>query len=216
MVEASIKTGTTTLGIVCKDGIILAADKRATGGGMPLRVMNKDVVKVLPIAENMAVTIAGNVSDIQMVIKLIKAEIMIKKMRSMKELTVKEVANLLGTILYQNIRNFSTIIAVTAFLLGGRDRAGYHLYELTPDGCVMEIKDYATDGSGGEIAMAVLDSTYQKTITVNEGVKLAIKCIDASIQRDTGSGEGADVYSITKDGIQLVLQKKITTTLQTA
>ena len=46
MVEASINTGTTTLGIVCKDGIILAADKRATGGGMPLRVMKKDMLKV--------------------------------------------------------------------------------------------------------------------------------------------------------------------------
>ena len=104
-IEPSIKTGTTTLGMVCKDGIILAADKRATGGGMPLRVMNKDMIKIVQITDNMAVTIAGNVSDIQMVLKLIKAEIMIKKMRSMKELTVKEVANLLGSILYQNIRN---------------------------------------------------------------------------------------------------------------
>ncbi|MDO8628552.1 MAG: proteasome subunit beta [Nanoarchaeota archaeon] len=214
MVEPSIKTGTTTLGMVCKDGIILAADKRATGGGMPLRVMNKDMIKIVQITDNMAVTIAGNVSDIQMVIKLIKAEIMIKKMRSMKELTVKEVANLLGSILYQNIRNFSTIIAITAFLLGGKDRSGFHLYELSPDGCVIEIKDYTTDGSGGEMALAVLDSAFQKGLTVNEGSKLAIKAINSSIQRDTGSGEGIDIYTITKEGVQHTLQKRINTTLE--
>ena len=214
MVEASIKTGTTTLGIFCKDGIVLAADKRATGGGMPLRVMKKDMLKVLPITENLAVTIAGNVSDIQMVIKLIKAEVMLKKMRTLKEPSVKEVANLIGTILYQNIRNFSTIIAITAFLLGGKDKTGFHLYELSPDGSTLEVLDYTTDGSGGEMALAVLDSAYKKEFTVAEGTKLAVKAINSAVQRDTGSGEGVDVVTITKDGVQHVLQKRIDTTLQ--
>jgi len=214
MVEASIKTGTTTLGIVCKDGIILAADKRATGGGMPLRVMKKDMLKVLSITDNIAVTIAGNVSDIQMVVKLIKAEVMLRKMRTLKEPSVKEVANLLGTILYQNIRNFSTIIAITAFLMGGRDKTGFHLYELSPDGSTLEVHDYTTDGSGGEMAMAVLDSAYVKGIATQDGIKLAVKAINSAVQRDTGSGEGVDVITITKDGVQHVLQKRIENTLQ--
>ena len=208
------KTGTTTLGIVCKDGLVLAADKRATGGGMPLRAMNKNMTKVLQITENMAVTIAGNVSDIQMVVKLIKAEIMLKKMRSTKEISVKEVANLLGTILYQNIRNFSTIIAISAFLLGGKDKTGYHLYELSPDGCVIEVEEYTTDGSGGEMALAVMDSAYNKGLSINEGIKLATKAINSSIQRDTGSGEGIDVFTISKDGVQHVLQKRIERNLE--
>ncbi len=213
MVEAKIKTGTTTVGIVCKEGIILAADKRATGGGIPLRVLNKDVLKVIKITDNIAVTTAGNVSDIQLVVKLIRAETTLKRIRTLKEPSVKEVANLLGTILYQNIRQFSTIISITAFLLGGYDKAGHHLYELSPDGAVMEIADYMADGSGSEIAMAVLDSLYKKDTNINEGVKLAVKAISASIQRDTASGEGIDVFTVTKDGVKQVFTRKIDTTI---
>lgn len=213
MVEPKLKTGTTTVGIVCRDGVILAADKRATGGGIPLRVLNKDVLKVVKITDNLAVTTAGNVSDIQLVIKLIRAEITLKKIRSMKNPSVREVANLLGTILYQNIRQFSTIISITAFLLGGHDNKGDHLYELTPDGAVMEITDYMSDGSGSEIAMAVLDSMYKKDMSIAEGTKLAVKAVNASIQRDTASGEGIDVFTVTKDGVKQVFAKKLDTNI---
>ena len=69
------------------------------------------------------------------------------------------------------------------------------------------------DGSGSEIAMAVLDSLYKKDTNINEGVKLAVKAISASIQRDTASGEGIDVFTVTKDGVKQVFTRKIDTTI---
>jgi proteasome beta subunit len=74
--QKSIKTGTTTLGIVCKDGIILAADKRATAGNF---IANKTTEKVFPVADNVAITIAGLVSDAQMLSRIFRAELKLKK-----------------------------------------------------------------------------------------------------------------------------------------
>ena len=100
-----MKTGTTTLGLVCKNGLVLAADRRATAGYF---VAAKKVEKVLKITDDIAVTIAGTVSDIQLVVKLIKAELRLKQIKTGKVNTVKEAANLLAGIVYQNIRKFSS------------------------------------------------------------------------------------------------------------
>lgn len=206
-----VKKGTTTIGIKCSDGVILAADKRATLGGHI--IANKAVQKVFPICDNIAVTIAGTVSDAQLVIKLIKAEIRLKKIRTSREPTVKETANLLGTIVYQNIRKFSPIMAITGFLIGGADNDGVHLYDVGVDGSVFKHEDYVTDGSGFMMAFGVLDTLYKKDIKINDGIKLAVKAINAAMQRDAASGEGIDVYSITRQGVKKALTKKIDTTI---
>ena len=207
-----VRKGTTTVGIVCKDGIILAADKRATAAGRI--ILNKSVDKVVKLTDDLVVTTAGNVSDIQLLTKLIKAEITLKTIRTGKKPIVKEVANLLGTITYQNIRRFSTIPGITAFLLGGRDNFGFHLYELSPDGSVMEHKEYIADGSGFMMALGVLDTLYVKELSIQEGIKLAVKAISAAMQRDAATGEGIDVVTITKEGAKKVLTKKLETTIQ--
>ena len=211
-VKSHVRKGTTTVGIVCKDGIILAADKRATAAGRI--ILNKSVDKVVKLTDDLVVTTAGNVSDIQLLTKLIKAEITLKTIRTGKKPSVKEVANLLGTITYQNIRRFSTIPGITAFLLGGKDNVGFHLYELSPDGSVMEHKEYIADGSGFMMALGVLDTLYVKDLSIQEGIKLAVKAISAAMQRDAATGEGLDVVTITKEGAKKVLTKKLETTIQ--
>ena len=71
-----LKTGTTTVGILCKDGIVLAADRRATMGNI---IADKKAKKIHAITDNIAVTIAGTVSDAQLLIKLIQAEARLKQ-----------------------------------------------------------------------------------------------------------------------------------------
>ncbi|MEK6922641.1 MAG: proteasome subunit beta [Nanoarchaeota archaeon] len=210
-IEKYIKKGTTTVGIVCKEGIVLAADKRATAAGRI--VLNKTVEKVVKLTDNLAVTIAGNVSDIQLITKLIRAEIALKTIRTGIVPTVKEVANLLGTIIYQNIRKFSAIPGITAFLLAGKDDFGLHLYELSPDGSVMEHKNYMADGSGFMMALGVLDTLYTEGLSIQEGIKLAVKSVNAAMQRDAATGEGIDVVTVTKDGVNKVLSKKLETNI---
>ncbi len=211
-ISEHVKKGTTTVGIVCKEGIILAADKRATAAGRI--ILNKSVDKVIKLTDDLAITIAGNVSDIQLLTKLIKAEIMLKLVRTGKKPTVKEVANLFGTIIYQNIRKFSVIPGITAFLLGGRDAIGFHLYELSPDGSVMKHTTYMADGSGFMMALGVLDTLYNQNISLQDGVKLAVRAVNAAMQRDAATGEGIDVMTVTKAGVKIVFAKRLDTNIE--
>ncbi len=201
------KKGTTTVGVVCKDGIVLAADKRVTLGGQI--VSNKRVDKIVKITDNMAVTTAGSVSDIQLVVKLIKAELNLKRIRTKKESTIKEAVNLLGSIVYQNIRKFSPILAVTGFLVGGKDESGVYLYNIGPDGSVIIEDDFSSVGSGMVFAYGVLDTLYKPNLTLQEGIKLGIKSVNAAMQRDTATGEGIDIVTITKEGVKKVLTKRV-------
>lgn len=205
-----VKSGTTTVGIVCKDGVILAADKRATmGGNGALFIGHKKFDKVLPITDKIWVTTAGNVSDIQLIVKLTKAELKIKQLRTKTEPGVKETANLFGMLTYENIRKFSPIIGISAFLVGGVDDKGFWLFEVVPDGSVIEHKDYVSDGSGSVVAYGVLEDSYKEGMTVEEGIKLALRAVNAAMQRDTASGSGIDVVVIDKKGARKVLEEEV-------
>lgn len=211
MEDKIVKTGTTTVALVCKDGIVLAADKRATLGGMI--VGHKDVDKVLIINDNLALTTAGGVSDIQLMVKLLKAQMKLDEIRRDRQLNTKEIANLLATMVYGNIRKMSMIPGISAFLLGGKDNEGYHTYDIGPDGSVLPVKDYICDGSGMMFATGVLEANYKKNMNIEEGIKLAVKAVNAAIQRDTCSGNGIDVVTITNKGARKVFTKELDMTI---
>jgi proteasome beta subunit len=206
----TLNTGTTTLGLMCKDCIILAADKRATAGNF---IANKNIDKVIPVTEKIAVTTSGTVSDIQLITKILKAELKLKNIRSDRESTVKEAASLLTDIVYNNIRKFSAIPGITHFLLGGADRE-LRLYDLYPDGSITEVDDFVSSGSGSVMAYGVLEASYKPALSEQEGSDLAIKAISAAIQRDSASGEGIDVFVINKAGIRKIAAKKVNKSLE--
>jgi len=206
------KKGTTTLGIVCKDGIVLAADRRVSAGYL---IANRKVKKVLPVSEHMGLTTAGLVSDIQLFTKIIKAQINLMKLRKGKEPQVQEAANLLANLAYSNIRRPSMIPGIVGFLFAGWDsKVGFQLYEIAFDGSVLDIDDYASDGSGSIIALGVMETLYKPGMTVVEGTELAVRAIRTAIDRDLATGDGVDVLSITEKGAQYVFNKEIVKTLK--
>ncbi len=203
----NLKTGTTTIGIRCSNGIVLAADKRAT----TYYIAHKDMEKIIPITKNIAVTTAGDVSEIQYIIKLAKAELKLKSLRKGTDVGVKEAVNLFGNIVYYNIRKYSPVLGFTGFLIGGHDEEGPSLYEVEGAGSVIEYKDYSATGSGSVFALGVLDSLYKKGISIEEGIELAKKSLNASMQRDLFTGEGVEIYTITAAGVKRVFTQKIET-----
>lgn len=204
--EEQLRTGTTTLGIVCKDGIVIGADKRATAGNL---IVDKRAEKVHLLNEDAAVTIAGTVSDAQLLIKLIRAELKLKEVRTNKKPTIKETANLLGGLLYSSIRRMSMLPGVTHFLLAGKDQEGTHLYDLFPDGSVTKIKDFISSGSGSVFAYGLLESQYSPDLTIEQGIKLVTKAVNVALQRDSCSGDGLDVVVITEKEIKRVVRKEV-------
>lgn len=203
-----VKTGTTTVGIICKDAIILAADMRESLGGRI--ISGRKTEKIQIINDNLAVTTAGLVSDIQLLLRIVRAQLNLEAMKRNGDLSVKEAVHLLANLVYNNSRRMSMIPGITGFLLGGRDKSGLYLYDVGMDGSVTDRDEYAADGSGMMFALGVLESEYTEGLSVNEGMKLAVKAVSAAMRRDTASGDGINVVAITKDGIKKILSKRLT------
>ncbi|MBS3153474.1 proteasome subunit beta [Candidatus Woesearchaeota archaeon] len=205
-----MKTGTTTVGIVCKDGIVLGADKRTSAGYM---IVNKRQKKIAQITDKIAITHAGLVSDAQLLTRIIRAQVRLDALRKGKDLFVKEVANLLGNLLYNNIRRPSMVPGIVGFLMGGVDSKGYHLFDLGIDGSITKYEDFASTGSGSITAIGVLEALYEPGIAVKEGVELIKKAINAAVQRDMASGDGIDILTITSSGVQPLTEKEVRVSL---
>jgi proteasome beta subunit len=206
--KSILKTGTTILGIVCKDGVVMASDRQITAGNL---VVGKDYPKTILINDYLAISFTGMVSDAQRVPKLLAAELKLKELKSHSRPTVKEAASLLSNISYHGIRQPSMIPQQAGFLLGGFNQDGHsELYTIEPAGSVVKVSDYdANFGSGMPYVLGLLERQYKKGLTVEEGVELAKEALKSSTQRDTGSGYGIDVFTITKDGIKKVVKQEI-------
>ena len=196
-----VKTGTTTLGIVFKDGIILAADKRATAGHM---IAQKDTKKVNNITDNIAVTMAGTASDGQLLIKLATAELKLRSIRSGHNVMVNEAASLMSRMVYNNLRKPSMMAGVSHFVMAGYDQSGFYLYDIFPDGTTSLCPDYIASGSGSTMTYGVLETLYEKDMSMEDAKQLAVKCVNSSIKRDSASGNGIDIFLIDKDGARRI------------
>ena len=204
-----LQTGTSLVGIVCRDGVVMAGDRKTTAGGNI--VMNKDKQKVVAINDYLVISGTGMASDIEMLKKLISAELRLKELRDKKAPTIKEAANLVGMIAYKNIRQPSMIPFMAGIMAGGlNDDGSVELYSIEPAGSVMLVKDFdANFSSGMPYILGLLERQYKEGLSVEEGIELAIESIMASSERDTGSGHGVDVFKITKDGIEHIAKRKV-------
>jgi len=203
-----LKTGTTILGIVCKDGVVMAADRQVTAGNL---VMRKDEQKVFTINDYLVLAGCGVAGDIQRIPKILAAELKLKELKSKSRPTVQQASSLLNNMSYEGIRKPSMIPQQAGFLLGGINIDGTaELYTIEPAGSVMKVKDYdANFGSGMPYVLGLLERQYKKGIGIKEGIELAKEALKSSTQRDTGSGYGIDIFTITKEGINKVVSQSI-------
>jgi len=195
--DSILKTGTTILGIVCKDGVVMAGDRRASVGRM---IYSKESEKVKPINDYIVLSGCGSATETQKVAKLLTAELKLKGLRSKSRPMVRQAASLLSNIQ----------VSASAFILAGLDEDGkFYLYDIL-GGFLDEIKDYtASVGSGMPYVLGLLERQYKKDLSVKEGVELAKEALKSSTQRDSASGNGIDVFTITKDGIKKVVSQEI-------
>jgi proteasome beta subunit len=190
------KTGTTTVGLICKDGVVLAAEKKSTMGYL---VASKESEKILPIADHIAMTIAGVSGDAQTLARYMKAELKLFEIQNQRRISVKGACTLLSNIL-QGSKFFPYYVQL---ILAGFDD-GPKIFSLDAVGGWEEEKKFFSTGSGSPMALGVLEDSYKDNLSVEEGKKIALRAIKAAIERDIASGgKGVDVAVITKDGIKI-------------
>ena len=207
--KSILKSNTSLVGIVCKDGVVMGGDRRVTAGGHI--IMSKDDQKVVRINDYLVVSWTGNASDAALTQKIITAELRLKELRTGARPSVKEAANFVGMMLFRNIRTPSMIPSIVGTLIGGFNEDGTtELFTIEPAGGVIKVKDFdANFSSGMPFILGLLERQYKKDMPIQDGIELAKEALKASIERDPASGNGIDVFAITKDGIQHAVSERI-------
>jgi proteasome beta subunit len=199
----NMKTGTTTLGIVNADGVVLASEHRATMGNF---IAHKEVQKVFKIDNNLGLTTAGLVGDAQVMARYLRAEVELYKLKRVSPMSVRSAATLTSNILRRGGGAYGYYYV--GLIVGGYDREGGHVYSL--DAAGGSISDcYVSVGSGSPYAYGVLEDHFKKDISLDESINLAIRALNAAMKRDSASGDGMDIVTITKDGYVEVSQEEI-------
>src|SRR5512136_2145717 len=89
--------GTTTIGVVCKNGVILASDTRVTMGFF---VAHKYGKKVYKIDDHLGMTIAGSVADAQRTVDILIANAQLYKLEMGRPIPVSSAARLVANLLF--------------------------------------------------------------------------------------------------------------------
>lgn len=186
-----MSTGTTIVGLIFKDGIVLAADTRATGGS---EVADKNCEKIHYIAPNIFCCGAGTAADTEKTTEMIASQLELLRLTTRTESRVVTACTMLKRLLFRYQGHVSA-----ALILGGVDKTGPHLYSIFPHGST-QTNPYVTMGSGSLAAMSVFETRYQPNMEEEQAVELARDAILAGIFNDLGSGSNVDITVIRKDG----------------
>jgi 20S proteasome subunit beta 2 len=189
------KTGTTIVGLVYSNGIVLGADTRATND---TTVADKNCDKIHYIAPNIYCCGAGTAADTEKTTELIASQMELLRLNTgngAEHSRVVTACTLLKRLLFRYQGHISA-----ALVLGGCDPIdGPALYQIYPHGSTSKLP-YTTMGSGSLAAMAIFESDYRDDLTEDEAVALVRRSILAGIFNDLGSGSNVDTCIIRTDG----------------
>ena len=196
--------GTTTVGLECSDGVVLATDTRATAGF--LYIAHRHVKKLAKLDEHIAMTIAGSVADAQNIVDILRYHANIYKLESRMPMPVKSCARLASNIFFSQ-RYAPYIVEI---LVGGHDSEGPAMYNVDLFGSLNKEK-FVSTGSGSPVAYGILESEFREGMSVDEASKVAARAIAAAIKRNAGTGDGVDVAIIDKKGYREMSKEEKTT-----
>lgn len=184
------KTGTTIAGVVFKDGVVLGADTRATGGNI---VADKNCAKIHYMAPNIYCCGAGTAADTENVTDMVSSQLQLHRLSTGRQSRV--ITSL--RMLTQHLFRYQGYVSA-ALVLGGVDFSGPHLYCVYPHGS-SSVLPFVTMGSGSLAAMSVFEDRYRPDMEREEAMELVKDAIRAGIFNDLGSGSSVDLCVITKD-----------------
>ncbi len=186
--------GATVVGLVCSDGVVLAAEKRVSWGRM---VMSRSGKKVFRVTPKMGLAFAGLVSDMQALTREATAYANLYELDHNRPISVKSMSKMISNMLFS--RRLMPLLMET--VVGGVDEEGPSVYSLDPVGSLIPDK-FITAGSGAPIAMGLLEAQYSEELDLEAGAELALGAIRSAVARDVVSGDGVDMLLIRAEGME--------------
>jgi proteasome alpha subunit len=170
----AVKRGTTSLGIIFSDGVVLVGTRPLT----ELSVPNAGGEKVFEIDENLGAAISGFLADGRVLVDRGRIKAQVFRLTYDETLdvlgVVKEISDLMQLYSqYGGVRPFGV-----AFLLGGVDEKGPQLFEIDPSSTFYGWKAHAI-GRGAPEALKLLRKEWKEGLSEEDAIKLALKALKA-------------------------------------
>jgi len=181
-------TGTTIVGCLFKDGIVLGADTRATEGDI---VADKNCEKIHYITESIRCCGAGTAADTEFTTAMISSNMELHALSTGRKPRVVTAMTMIKQYLFRYQGHVGA-----ALVLGGVDATGPHLFTIHPHGSTDKLP-YVTMGSGSLAAMAVFEAQWKPNMTREQALDLVNAAVSAGIFNDLGSGSNVDACVIT-------------------
>ncbi|MBD3230599.1 MAG: proteasome subunit beta [Candidatus Lokiarchaeota archaeon] len=192
-----LKTGTTTIGLIIKNGVILATESQATAG---YYVATKRANKLFKLMNNMGITISGGVADCQNLVRLLQALLRLRELELEKDVPVSSAVALLSSLMFQ--RRYFPYYSM--LVMGGVDEEGPQIYSMDFFGSILKEENFVGVGSGSVMAIGVLEADWKEDLTEEEGIELAKSAIESARRRDSASGGKLQLAVIDKEGFRWV------------
>lgn len=213
---------TVIVGIVCKDGIIIASDSQVEfERAAPVKRVNANKIYKLLEDRNIAIAGAGTLTFIHKAINLIRESIIEEEKKSGRKLSFREIIDLAESAMAHiyrvyNIKRLEYIygqllpefIHPFPLMIGGSEKNNKYLFILHEDGISEDIEDYATLGSGAAYAEYLLSKFYYKGITTEAGKVIAMYVIKEIEKIDPNVGGPINIVVI-KDRFQELDEEEI-------
>ncbi|XP_068196968.1 proteasome subunit beta type-11a [Antennarius striatus] len=184
--------GTTTLGFVFQDGVVAAADTRASAGGL---VACPAVSKITPLHSHLVVTSSGSGADCMLWERILSREVRLYQLRHKRRLSIRGTAKLLSFMLHP----FKGTDVCVALTLCGWDLEGPQVIYVCSDGARLQGEVFSV-GSGSPYAYGVLDRELRWNLSEDEAMALAREAVFRATHRDAYSGNSVDLFHITAQG----------------
>lgn len=191
--KKTVRQGSTAIGIVCKDGVLLVTDKRI----MDKLIVAETLDKIWQVDEHIAITAAGILSDARILVE--RAQIKAQENRILYDSSidviaiVKDIANLKQLCTQSGgLRPFGV-----SLLIAGADEDGIKLFETDPTGIYFQYKATAI-GEGEVDVKAILSKEYKESMSLEDGLKLSIGALK-KVLSESFEAERIDAVYITND-----------------
>ncbi len=167
--KKTVKQGSTAIGIVCKDGVVLVTDKRI----VDKLIVAEGVEKIHQIDDHIIATASGILSDARVLIERARTKAQQHRVTYDTPVDttsiVKDIADLKQMCTQSGgLRPFGV-----SLLIAGVDEDGPKLFETDPTGIFFQYKAVVI-GEGEAEVEAILHSDYKESMSVEDGLKLAI------------------------------------------
>ncbi|WP_435129196.1 proteasome subunit beta [Halobaculum sp. D14] len=187
--DSTTEFGTTIVGLVADDAVVLASDRRASMGGM---VSSKRAQKLFSVADRAALAFTGSVGAAQALVPELEREVRLYELRRDARMSVEALAARTAGLMRERPMHLQHI-------LGGVDDDGAHLFSFDAAGGALA-QPFAADGSGGPTAYGVLEAGYDDGLGRDDARSLAADAVAAACERDLASGNGLAVTTLTGAG----------------